>query len=48
VREKFDAQAAKSAFSRVFTTFIKLIPGKAWGLTAEKADSLGMPELIGD
>ena len=27
-REKLNTQAAKAAFSRVFTTFIKLIPGK--------------------
>lgn len=43
--EKFDDTAAKAAFSSVFTTFVKRIPGKAWALTAKKAASLGMSEL---
>ncbi|OAF04319.1 hypothetical protein AYJ54_24330 [Bradyrhizobium centrolobii] len=43
--EKFDDAAARSTFRIVFQTFIKVIPGKQWALTAEKATALGIPEL---
>jgi predicted nucleotidyltransferase component of viral defense system len=42
---KFDDNAARAAFRKVFTTFIKRIPGKQWALTPEKSETLGMPSL---
>jgi hypothetical protein len=35
----------RAAFRKVFTTFIKRIPGKQWALMSEKSKTLGMPEL---
>ena len=43
--EKFDDEAAKAAFRKVFTTFIKRIAGKQWALTPEKSEALGMSDL---
>jgi uncharacterized protein (DUF736 family) len=45
---KFDDKAARAAFARVFSTFIKRFPGKAWKRTSEKAKEFGMPELAGN
>jgi hypothetical protein len=45
---KFDEKAARKAFVTVFTTFIKRIPGKAWKRTPERAEELGVPQLLGD
>jgi predicted nucleotidyltransferase component of viral defense system len=44
---KFDDEAARAAFAKVFSTFITRIPGKPWKRTPEKAEEFGMPELAG-
>jgi predicted nucleotidyltransferase component of viral defense system len=46
--EEFDDEAARAAFSTVFSTFITRIPGKPWARTAEIADQFGLPELSKD
>jgi predicted nucleotidyltransferase component of viral defense system len=43
--KKFDDAAARAAFAKVFSTFIKRIPGRAWKKTSELAEQYGMPEL---
>jgi predicted nucleotidyltransferase component of viral defense system len=43
--EKFDDAAARVAFSDVFSTFIKKIPGEAWARTPGMAKEFEMPEL---
>jgi hypothetical protein len=43
--EQFDDAAGRAAFTAVFSTFIKRIPGKPWALTAKMAEQFGLPEL---
>jgi hypothetical protein len=45
---RFDDAAAQAAFREVFSTFIRLIPGAAWALTAETAKRLGVPDVAKD
>lgn len=42
-----DAAAGRTAFLRVFTNVIALIPGDRWARTDELAETLGFSEIIG-
>jgi predicted nucleotidyltransferase component of viral defense system len=46
--QKFNEQAIRAAFTTVFTTFIKRLPGRAWALTQAKAKQFGMPDLAAE
>ena len=43
--DAFDASTARSAFLRIFTDVIALIPGQRWAHTEKLAQSLGLAEL---
>ena len=45
--DALDAHAGRSAFLRVFTDVIALIPGQRWTRTEELAQSMGLTELAG-
>ena len=44
--DSLDAAAGRSAFLRVFTNVIALIPGNRWARTDELAETLGLSEII--
>lgn len=45
--DSLDAAAGRTAFLRVFTNVIALIPGDKWARTDELAETLGLPEITG-
>lgn len=45
--DALDAAAGRTAFPRVFTDLIVLIPGDRWARTPELAEAMGLAELAG-